>query len=161
MQRNDVLIAYTAYYISNMRYTLVATKLSKKQCDKIQSPPHLRHPQQDGYQFIGLAMTDVFILQGTNRLHYLIGRITNSNRNGQLMRICIEFLQLGVGTFTPTLFLQHNTYDNGLINRKWLPEIWAHLSSFNSKITLTNQWIPKPQREDDVAIMAAAHEYTT
>jgi hypothetical protein len=92
--------------------------------------------------------------QGICRLQYCIGHIANNDRVGKLMMICIEAKQLEVGTFEPFLFTLHSINGPSKLTSSWVLEIWSFLELFKATITLTNSWIPSPQRQHDQALVS-------
>jgi hypothetical protein len=106
----------------------------------------------------GFEMHHLYTLQGMKRLQYFLGHIACKEINGYLMMICMEHIQLDVGTYEPFLFLQHSYAGNALINQSWITTIWAHLELCKGMITKTNSWRPKPQRVYDMELMSMAFE---
>jgi hypothetical protein len=76
------------------------------------------------------------------------------------MRICIEATQLEVGTFEPFLFTFYLIYGPATLTVLCVLEIWSFLEIFKATITLTNRWLPSPQRQNDQSIMSLATLHT-
>jgi hypothetical protein len=124
MRHQYAPIVYNFYYIVSIGYTMAATKLSLNQCNPIQSPNicvtlnkmginrNVSHNIVFGPKSLGgLEMHPLYTLQGTKCLQYLLGHIAWSDRNGNLMRICMEHKQLEVGTYCQYSITRRNKYD--------------------------------------------------
>jgi hypothetical protein len=74
------------------------------------------------------------------------------------MKICMEHTQLEVGSYEPFLFLKYSHAGKALLNQSWLTEIWSHLELCKGTITITNLWLPKPQRVHDFALIYIGSE---
>jgi hypothetical protein len=109
----------------------------------------------------GMALRHLHTLQGIRRTQYLIGRLTNDEGVAKLMRICIEETQLEVGSFEPFLFLLHSLNGPYLISRSWIYEIWYFNDLYHGTITLSNLWLPHPQRTSDKVIIPLALIFTS
>jgi hypothetical protein len=120
MRRQDASLAYNCYCIASIGYTIAATNMSFNQCDAIQSPVIcatlnkmgiIRNVAQKivfGPKTLGgLEMHDLYTIQGTTRLQYFLGHTMCNDRNGNLVRICMESTQLEVGLYEPLLFLSY------------------------------------------------------
>jgi hypothetical protein len=106
----------------------------------------------------GLEMHHMYTLQGTKRLQCFLGNIVCNNGNGNFMKICMEHIQLEVGTYEPFLFLKHVYSRKAIMNQSWLTAIWSHLELYKGTITTTNPWLPRPTRVHDVALTSIASE---
>jgi hypothetical protein len=72
------------------------------------------------------------------------------------MRICIEAIQLEVGTFEPFFSLPYSLHGPMLVSRSWINEIWSFNELFIGTITISKSSLPHPQRASDQSIMALA-----
>jgi hypothetical protein len=108
-----------------------------------------------------MAIRQLNTLQGTHHTQYLIGHITNNDGVGKRMWICIEAIQLKVGTFEPFFFLPYYLHSPTLISRYWINEIWSFSELFNCNITITNSWLYRPQYTDYESIMSLAVIFTS
>jgi hypothetical protein len=167
MKLYDASTAYNIYYIAIIGYTLAATRFSLQQCKSIQSPVICAtlnkmgiHRNASRHIIFGprsmgsMALLHLHTLQGIRRIQYLIGHITDNGGVAKLMCICIciEATQLEVGTFEPFFFL----YGPSLVSRSSINEIWSFNELFSGNITISNTWIPHPQRLYDQSIMSLA-----
>jgi hypothetical protein len=110
-----------------------------------------------GPKFIdGMALRHLHTLQGIHRIQYLIGHITNNDGVAKLMRICIEATQLEVGMFKPFFFLPFSLHGPSLLSRSWINKIWSFNELFVGTMTVSNTWLPHPQRLQDQAIISLA-----
>jgi hypothetical protein len=172
MRRKDASLAYNRYYIAIIGYTLADTKILVNQCDTIQSSVICATLNKMGINInvarkivfgpktlVGLEMHDLYTIQGTKRLQYLIVHVMCNAGNGNLMQICMESNQLEVGLYETFLFLNYKIAGSHLLNNTWLTAIWEHLSLSNAAITQTNPWLPLPQRDHDASLMENASRY--
>jgi hypothetical protein len=101
-----------------------------------------------------MALRHLHSQQGIRRIQYLIGHITNNDGVGKLMRICIEAIQLEVGTFEPFFFLPYSLHGPSLLFQSWIKEKWAFNDLFNGTIIFMNSRLPHPQQTSDAALMS-------
>jgi hypothetical protein len=169
MQRYDATTAYNLYFLASIGYTLAATRLSVNQCKIIQSPVIYatlnnmdinsnvsRHIKFGPKYMGGMDLQHLHTLQGIRRIQYLIGHIINEDGVAKLMHICIEATQLEVGTFKPLFFLPFSLHGSTLLFRSCINEIWSCNKLVSGTITISNSWLPHPQRDSDQAIMSLA-----
>jgi hypothetical protein len=72
------------------------------------------------------------------------------------MRTFFEATQLEVGTFKPFFFLYFSLHGPSLVYRSWINEICSFNDLFAGTITISNTWLPHPQRLHDQAIVSLA-----
>jgi hypothetical protein len=114
------MTAYNLYYLTSSGYTIGATRLSTNQCKTIQGPVICATLNKMGINrnvslhtvfgpkhMGGMALRQLHTLQGIHSTQYLIGHITINDGVGKLIWICIEAIQLEVGTFDPLFFLPY------------------------------------------------------
>jgi hypothetical protein len=174
MQQYDATTAYNLYYLTSIGYTLTATCFSLAQCKTIQSPiicatlnkmginRNVSHNFVFGPKHLGsMALRHLHTLQGIRRTQYLSGHLTNNDGVAKRMRICIEATQLEVGNFEPFFFLLYSLHGPPLISRSWIHEIWYFNELYNDTITISNSWLPHPQRTSYKDIMSLAVLFTS
>jgi hypothetical protein len=174
MQRYDATNVYNLYYLASIGYTLAANRLSLAQCKTIQSPVICATLKKMGINrdvsrnivfgpkhLGGIALRHLHTLQGIRRTQYLIGHLTNDDGVAKLMCICIEATQLEGGTFEPFFCILHSLHRPSLISRSWIHEIWSFNELYNGTITISNSWLPHPQRTSDLASMSIAVLFTS
>jgi hypothetical protein len=160
MQRYDSTTAYNLYYIASIGYMLAATHFLINQCKIIQSPVicatlnkmginrNVSRHMIFGPKHMGdMALHHSHTLQGIRRIQYLIGHITNDEGVAKLMSICIEDIQLEVGTFEPVFFLPFSLHISTHVSRSWINEIWSFNEIFSGTIMISSTWLPHQQRD--------------
>jgi hypothetical protein len=172
--RYDATPSYNLYYLASIGYTIAATRFSLAQCKTIQSPLISATLDKMGINrnvscnivfgpkhMGGIAIIHLHSLQGIRRIQYIIGQVTNNDGVGKWMRICINAVQLEVGTFEPFFSLPFSRHGPSLYYRSWINEIRSFDDLFNVTIKITNSWLPHPQHTSDNAIMSFAVLFTS
>jgi hypothetical protein len=108
----------------------------------------------------GMSLSVLHTLQGIRRLQYFIRHIDNNDGFGKLIRICVEATQLELGTFKPFYLLLHSVHGHYTLTYTWVHKMWSLLELFKGTITLTNSWLPSPQRQNDQFVISLATTFT-
>jgi hypothetical protein len=66
--------------------------------------------------------------------------------------LSITNLQLIIGSSTSLFRLSYPKYAKWIL-QGWLPSLWQFLSRVKFEVNITTQWLPIPQREQDVMLM--------
>jgi hypothetical protein len=169
MQCYYATTTYNLTYIASIGYTLAANRFYINQCKIIHSPIICatlnrmginrnvsRHIISDPKHMGGMALRHLHTLQGIHCIQCPIGHITNKDGVTKLKTICIEAIQLEVGTFEPFLCLPFSFHGSILVSRSWINEIWSFNELFSGTIIISNTWLPHPQSDHDQALMSLA-----
>jgi hypothetical protein len=131
--RSESAVAYNLFYLPSLGYGMCATTLSFRECEEIQRPvinailPKMGINRKAAIavvfgaaQFGGLGMDQLATLQWHSRLQYILGHIRCGDHTGQLMRILIEYTQLGCGTTENILEQDYDKFSNCIMNKNWI-----------------------------------------
>jgi hypothetical protein len=134
-------------------YLMMATYLSKVQCEKIMRPFLNASLSASGVvrsmpraivwgpmRYQGLGIRHLWTTQGVEHLLAILRHATRSTLTGQLIRTSMEDMQLEIGVSASFLKSSYNYY-GCLATRSWISETWRFLS--DSRITVVDPF-PKP-----------------
>jgi hypothetical protein len=149
-----------------MGYWTPFMTLNKKDCEDIQRPvvnailPKMgiartapRAVVFGTAQFRGLGLTHLMVLQGHNRLQYLLGHLRYGDATWRLMQMLLEYTQFECGCRGNPLAQDYNNYSALLINMDWIMEVWEHLQTCKAKVEIDCLWKPTENRVHDILIM--------
>jgi hypothetical protein len=109
---------------------------------------------------VGMEMRGIFMLYGTKMHQYYSVHLANNYDPGRLMCVCTEAMQLEAGLISPIYMQSIKQYDNLLINKTWMGELWSLPKECNATAILANSWTPHHQKEVDRVIIDLVCEYT-
>jgi hypothetical protein len=142
MWRGESAVAYNSFYMKSLGYGVPATTLTKEECEDIQRPvvnailPKMgiarSAPRKVVFgtkQYGGLRLTHLEALQGNIRLHYLLGHLRCGDTTGELIQMLLEYTQLECGCRGNPLQQDYKNYEELLLNKNWITEVWGHPST--------------------------------
>ncbi len=99
-----------------------------------------------------MEIPNLYALQGTRQLQFLIGHLQASDKNGKLILIAHGYMQLLVGMQSNFLNADCKCYSSW-IQPTWFSSIWAFLHKTGVQIIMVDAWLPPPLHVNDVNIM--------
>jgi hypothetical protein len=166
----ETLMSYIQYLLPKLRFQPPLLSLSQQDCDKLTSKifmallPKLhvnRHMARSivfgGEKYGGLALPNLYITQGVDKLKLFLGHLRIQDRTGQLIYIDMSYIQLLTGS--GTLFLNHATTSFLWVESGWLQSLWFFTSRYSLQFLYPSGWIPSKPRRHDVFLMDAFHTH--
>jgi hypothetical protein len=166
LRRGESSTAYNCYYKPIIAYGTPATTLSFKECDDLQKPavnailPNMgltsKAPRAvvfDTPRYGGIGLDHLAAVQSHGQLQYLLGHLRCRDTIGQLIRMMMEFTQIGCGDTGSVFEQSYKQYSGAIIEENWITSIWAHLERCEATVKTTGLLKPKYGRENDNAIM--------
>jgi hypothetical protein len=159
----DAVLAYEAFYIPALRYSLAITAINQMDLDRIQSSATTAFLAAMGFNrnmprdvvyapklFQGIGMHHLYNLQGCNSTRLLLQEINTSDSPvSNMLRALLETIQLEAGIGSPIL---EDTRAIDYIEWGWVPQIRDFLNHIDGKITGATTY-PETFRENDRYIM--------
>jgi hypothetical protein len=156
LTRQEALTSYIQYLLPKLRFQPPVLSLSQQDCDKLTSTIFLallpklhvnRHTTRSiifgPEKYGGLALPNLYITQGVDKLHLFLGHLRLQDRTGNLIHIDQIYLQLLSGCGSFVLNCPANDF-------KWLEAGWLsslgplHLVSPYCLYTPTNGFFQSP-----------------
>jgi hypothetical protein len=147
LPRHLVSQAFLTTITKSLQYPLPATTLTKSQCNAIMSPLQQQVLPRMGCvctlpktlvyapkQFCGLALPNLYWLQGLDHIDRLVRYGRSTHLTGRLLRHSLEILQLEVGCHESVLSLPYHIFGH-LATSTWLSQIWQFVSTHDIKIS--------------------------
>jgi hypothetical protein len=167
LTRAEARLAYEAFYIPAMRYSLNITSINQIDMENIQAKATSaflaaqgfnRHmPREVVYaptRFQGVGMRHLYDLQGTDSTRLLLQELNQDGSTTQLMLIAlIDAIQLEAGIGSPIL---EDCRPIDYIEWGWIPAIRDFLQHINGKIVLGHRKEPT-YRVNDSYLMDSAY----
>jgi hypothetical protein len=69
------------------------------------------------------------------------------------MQMLLEYTLLECGCRGNPLQHDYKNYEGLLLNKKWITEVWVHLSTCKAKVEINGLWEPQENRKSDLTIM--------
>jgi hypothetical protein len=159
----DAVLAYEAFYIPALQYSLAITAINQMDLDRIQSSATTAFLAAMGFNrnmpwdvvyapklFQGIGMHHLYDLQGCDSTRLLLQEInTTDSPVSNMLRALLETIQLEAGIGSPIL---EDTRAIDYIEWGWVPQIRDFLNHIDGKITGATPY-PKTFRENDRYIM--------
>ncbi len=164
LSRREALTSYIQYILPKHRYQPRLLSMTKQQCDKVMTVllkallPKLHVNRNTARSIIygpeslgGLALPDIYTLQGSDYLQLFLGNLRIQDRTANLIHINLTYLQLlaGVG-----LFFLNPPFKNFLwIESGWISSLWEFISQVGIQLVYPLQWLPSLPRRQDAYLM--------
>jgi len=161
---SDAYLEYVTRWIPTIRYPLLVTTFSDKQCDDIQKPfifrllPKLglnRHfPRVVLYSPIdrgGCGIYDIKVEQLSMQMTNCNGHMRRNDDAGKLITSNLRMMQVIVGTSTFFMNLDPDRYDYTLVNTK-LHFFWKKWASMKLVVSLPGMWTPTVQYKEQTTV---------
>jgi hypothetical protein len=163
LSRTEAKLAYEAFYIPALRYSLAITSINQLDFESIQSRATVATLSASGYnrnmprelvfapkQFQGLGFRHLYDLQGCDSTRLFIQEINMTDSTTQAMlQALLETIQLEAGIGKPIL---EDTRPLDYIEWGWIPQIREFLNHIDGKIVGATK-DPQTYREHDQYIM--------
>jgi hypothetical protein len=163
LSHSDATLAYEAFYIPAMRYSLAITSINQIDFEKIQSLATPAFLAAMGFNrnmprsvvfapkvYQGLGMKHLYDLQGCDSTRLLIQELNATNSpTSKMTRAVLEIVQLESGIGKPIL---EDTRSLDFIEWGWIPQIREFLQHIDAKI-MGATLMPPTYRKHDQYIM--------
>jgi len=103
----------------------------------------------------GQNFQKLFDVQGSAKVCIFIEHLRANDEFGINLCIQLSVLQLKAGICEPILVTPFTTPAK-YVTPTWLTMLWDYIMSHDLQIDVPDCWVPKPQHENDLAIMAVA-----
>ena len=171
LTRQEALMSYIQYLLPKLRFQPPLLSLSQQDCDKLTSQifmallPKLhinRHTARSivfgAEKYGGLALPNLYITQGVDKLKLFLGHLRIQDRTSQLIYIDMSYIQLLTGS--GTLFLNQDATSFLWVESGWLQSVWFFTSRYSLQFLYPSSWIPSKPRCHDVFLMDAFRAYS-
>jgi hypothetical protein len=159
----DALLAYEAFYIPAMRYSLAITSINQMDFERVQGPATTAFLAAMGYNrhmpravvqapkiYQGLGLRHLYDVQGCDSTRLLIQEInTKQSLTGRMLRAALDTMQLESGIGQPIL---EDTRALDYVEWGWVPQIRDFLQHIDGKIVGATRR-PPTYRKNDQYIM--------
>jgi hypothetical protein len=160
----DSLMSYVQYLLPKLRFQPPVLSFTQHQCDKLMTQilwvllPNLHINRNTARSIIfgpeeygGLALPDLYVTQGTDKLRLFLGHLRLQDCTGHLIHIDLMYLQLltGWGSFFMNLDAMHFRW----VEDGWLSSLWQFTSKYHLSIMYPHQWLPPKPRLSDQYLM--------
>jgi hypothetical protein len=163
LSRTEAKLAYEAFFIPAMRYSLAVTSINQVDFETIQRKAttsllaflgYNRHMPREvifgSQKYQGLGLRHLYDIQGTDGSRLLLQELNNtSSKTHTMLSILLDAIQQEAGISRPIL---EDTRPLQYIEWGWIPSIRDFLHHINAKITNANEGLPI-YRERDSLIM--------
>jgi len=163
--RSEALTSYIQYLLPKLRFQPPLLSLSQHECDKLTSMtmqallPKLhinRNTSRSivfgGEMYGGIALPNIYITQGIDKLKLFLGHLRIQDRTGKLIQIDMSFIQLLTGS--GKLFLNQDEGRYKWLEAGWLQSLWQFTSRYSLEFLYPDGWVPSKPREHDHFLMA-------
>jgi hypothetical protein len=170
LTRAAALTSYVQHLLPKVRYRLPALTASQQDCERLSTPilmavlPKLHINRNTSRSIIygpvtlgGLGFPNVYIYQGIDKLHLLLGHLRLNDMVGQLLHIDLTYVQLLSGS--GQLFLKQPRDKYSCLESGWLTSIWDFTFKANLQFHYSRAWIPNLPREKDTFLMELFQSY--
>jgi hypothetical protein len=163
LTHSEAYLAYEAFYMPAMRYSLAITAIHQLDCEKIQSAATIAFLTATGYNrnmprevvyapkmYQGLGMRHLYDIQGCESTRLLVQELNMKESSTNLMlQAVLETIQLESGIGSPIL---EDNKSLDYIEWGWIPQIREFLQHIDGKIIGATR-VPKTYRTNDRYIM--------
>ena len=156
--------------LKTLQFPMVATTLSRPQCDKIMSivlqgglpasgiarsfPYDMVYASLDTF---GLAVPDLFVVQGIQKIQRILRTTTGPQMiEGRLIRVAIQQHLVELGCAGPLFHLPFSPWGN-LATKSWIRHVWHFMSLYGISITDDLPQIPLWREFDNYIMVAFVH----
>jgi hypothetical protein len=163
LSRTEAKLAYEAFYIPAMRYSLSVTSINQLDFEMIQHTmtslilAYLGYNQNmtrevvfGSQKFQGVGLRHLYDLQGANGTRLLLNKLNNSpSTSNTMLQILLDTIQQEAGIHRPIL---EDTRPLQYIEWGWIPSLRDFLHHINAAITNAMNGLPI-YRENDTLLM--------
>jgi hypothetical protein len=103
------------------------------------------------YALGGLAIPNLYTVQGIDKLHLFLGHIRLQDDTGGLIQIDLSYIQLLTGL--STFFLNANPAQYRWLESGWLTSLWEFINKADIQIHYPGQWLPTKPRRNNIFLM--------
>jgi hypothetical protein len=146
LSHSDAILAYEAFYMPAMRYSLAITAINQMDFERIQSAATTAFLSATGYNrnmpraivfapkiYQGLGRYHLYDIQGCDSTRLLIQELNmKDSATGRMLRAVLEIIQMESGIGLPIL---EDTRSLDYIEWGWIPQIREFLQHIDGKIT--------------------------
>jgi len=160
----ESLTSFIQYLLPKLQYQPPLLSLSKKECGKLMTTilkallPKLHVNRNTARSIIygpealgGLALPDIYSLQGEDKLQLFLGHLKLGDCTGQLIHIVLTYVQLLTGNGKLILNLPYEQFL--WVEHGWVKSIWEFVSEINLKFMYPSQWLPSLPWEGAIYLM--------
>ena len=168
INRREAKMAHEGILLAKLRYPLAVTTFDNKRCTQLQKTFEPTVVNKRGFsrkmklairygppEYAGLGLQHISDTQGCEKILILLEHLRRQDAAGLDLLIQLSILQLEAGICQQVLTSGYNK-PSKYITRTWLTIAWEYLSAHKLQLVVPHAWTPKPQRENDVAIMSVA-----
>ena len=164
----DTIFAYRAYLVMALKYMLSSSMLSYKECDemgkKVEAILFNAFMIQKNCAWVvlysplsfgGIGIEHLYHIQCFEKMKFLYRHYRMQDVTGQLMKICMDWTQLEIGTrkhFFQEKYMEHVSR----ITPTWITHLWEYAQKCNMEYCITDSTNKKiPIRMNDFYLMDA------
>jgi hypothetical protein len=150
LSHGDALLAYEAFFVPALRYSLAITSINQMDFENIQGPATTAFLAAMGYNrnmpravvhapkmYQGLGLRHLFDIQGCDRTRLLLQEINMRNSTtGHMLRAVLDTIQLESGIGRPIL---EDTSPLDYLEWGWIPQIRDFLHHIDGKVIKATQ----------------------
>jgi hypothetical protein len=138
LNRTEAIAAYIQHLLPKVRFQLPVLSLSQKECDKLTSValaaflPKVHVNRNTARSIVhgpfslgGLAIPNLYTLQGIDKLNMFLGHLRLQDETGQLIAIDLGYIQLITGA--TKFFFQEDPTRYHWVSRGWITSLWEFI----------------------------------
>jgi hypothetical protein len=164
LNRVEAIAAYIQHLLPKVRFQLPVLSLSQKECDKLTSVslavflPKVHVNRNTARSIVhgpfslgGLAIPNLYTLQGIDKLNMFLGHLRLQDETGQLIAIDLGYIQLITGA--TKFFLQEDPKKYNWVSRGWITSLWEFMHKAEIVVDYPRQWLPMLSRRHDIHLL--------
>ena len=161
LAQEDTKLAYSSFLLPSIRYKLVSTNLTYKECDELMvrikeillnaNGMHKNCDRNILFQpetRLGLNYDHWYFIKGIEKIKLFLLHMRRNDTTSNLLRITMSYSQMESGTCTPFLQTPYSKWGK-YASATWLTDMWRFLEECGSEIEIEKPFIYQRPREKD------------